>query len=76
MVEIDFKNGKYIVNATIQTEVLTLDIAEVRKHFICDCEADFALAIRNMVTENAILRKAMIERTDVSFKEEKRKDEN
>ena len=76
MVEIDFKNGKYIVNAKIQTEVLTLDIAEVRNRFICDCEAAFALAIRDMVTENVILRKAMLERTDTSFEKEKNKDEN
>lgn len=76
MVEIDFKNGKYIVNAKIQTEVLTLDIAEVRNRFICDCEAAFALAIRDMVTENVILRKAMLERTDTPFEKEKNKDEN
>lgn len=59
MVEINFEDGKYIINAMIETEVLTLDIAEVRKRFICDCEAAFALAIRDMVTENAFLRKAI-----------------
>lgn len=64
MVEIDFKNGKYIINAMIETEVVTLDIAEVRKRFICDCEAAFALAIRDMVTENAFLRKAIKEQKE------------
>lgn len=61
MVEINFEDGKYIINAMIETEILTLDIAEVRKRFICDCEAAFALAIRDMVTENAFLRKAIKE---------------
>lgn len=64
MVEINFENGKYIINAMIETEVLTLDIAEVRKRFICDCEAAFALAIRDMVTENAFLRKVMKEQKE------------
>jgi hypothetical protein len=64
MVEIDFENGKYIINAMIETEVLTLDIAEVRKRFICDCEAAFALAIRDMVAENAFLRKAIKEQKE------------
>lgn len=64
MVEINFENGKYIIKAMIETEVLTLDIAEVRKHFICDCEAAFALAIRDMVTENAFLRKVMKEQKE------------
>lgn len=64
MVDIQYKDGKYIVNATIQTEISTLDIAKVREYFICDCEAEFAEAIRSMVTENAILRKAMKERME------------
>lgn len=64
MVDIQYKDGKYIVNATIQTEISTLDIAKVQEYFVCDCQAAFAEAIRSMVTENAILRKAIKERME------------
>lgn len=69
MVDIQYKDGKYIINATIQTEISTLDITKVREYFICDCEAEFAEAIRSMVTENAILRKAIKEQMEIENNE-------
>lgn len=66
MVEIKYENGKYIVNATIQTEVSTLDIAKVQEYFSNECQAAFALAIKDMVTENALLHKIMREQKEKS----------
>ena len=49
-------NGKYMVDATIHTEVETNDIAKVQEHFNSDCAYYFAEAIRDAVSLKHYLR--------------------
>lgn len=49
MVKISIKDGKYVVDATIHTEISTSNIAEVQESFAVDCAVEFAEAIRKMV---------------------------
>lgn len=48
-VDIYVKDGKYMVDATIHTEVTTNDITEVQEHFNVDCVHSFAEAIEDAV---------------------------
>lgn len=43
-VNIYIKDGKYMVDATIHTEVMTNDIADVQEHFNVECAYYFAEA--------------------------------
>lgn len=45
-VNIYIKDGKYMVDAAIHTEVMTNDIADVQEHFSVDCACYFAEAIK------------------------------
>ena len=51
MVKISIKDGKYVVDATIHTEISTSNIAEVQE--------SFAVAIRKMVINNEMLVNVM-----------------
>lgn len=44
--KISIKDGKYVVDATIHTEISTSNIAEVQESFAVDCAVEFAEAIR------------------------------
>ena len=55
MVKICIKDGKYIVDATIHTEISTSNIAEVQE----SCAVEFAEAIRKMVINNEMLVNVM-----------------
>lgn len=46
MVKISIKDGKYVVDATIHTEISTSNIAEVQESFAVDCAVEFAEAIK------------------------------
>jgi hypothetical protein len=46
MLNIKYENGRYVVDATIHTQISTLDIAKVQEHFMVDCASEFAEAIR------------------------------
>lgn len=48
-VDIYIKNGKYMLDAIIHTEVDTNDITEVQEHFNVDCAYHFAEAIKDAV---------------------------
>ena len=45
-VDIYIKDGKYMVDATIHTEVMTNDIADVQEHFNVDCVSYFSEALK------------------------------
>ena len=49
MVDIQYKNGKYIIDAAIHSEVDTNDIAKVQEHFNSDCAFEFAEAMKRAV---------------------------
>lgn len=55
MVKINIKDGKYVVDATIHTEISTSNIAEVQESFA----VEFAEAIRKMVINNEMLVNVM-----------------
>lgn len=55
MVKISVKDGKYVVDATIHTEISTSNIAEVQESFA----VEFAEAIRKMVINNEMLVNVM-----------------
>lgn len=48
-VDIYFKDGKYIVDATIHTEVDTNNIAKVQEHFNVDCASAFTEALEQHI---------------------------
>ena len=48
-VDIYIKDGKYMVDATIHTEIETNDIAKVQEHFNSDCAYHFAEAIKQHI---------------------------
>lgn len=45
MIDIQCKDGKYIIDARIHSEVDTNDIAKVQERFTSDCAYEFAEAI-------------------------------
>ena len=49
MIDIQCKDGKYIIDAKIHSEVDTNDIAKVQERFTSDCAYEFAEAIREAV---------------------------
>ena len=55
MVKISIKDGKYVVDATIHTEIS----AEVQESFAVDCATEFAEAIRKIVINNEMLVNVM-----------------
>lgn len=59
MVKISIKDGKYVVDATIHTEISASNIAEVQESFAVDCAVEFAEAIRKMVINNEMLVNVM-----------------
>lgn len=50
---------KYVVDATIHTEISTSNIAEVQESFAVDCATEFAEAIRKIVINNEMLVNVM-----------------
>ena len=46
MVDIQCKDGKYIIDTRIHSEVDTNDIAKVQERFTSDCAYEFAVAMR------------------------------
>lgn len=63
-VDIYIKDGKYMVDATIHTEVTTNDIADVQEHFNVDCASYFSEAIKEAITNNSIIQKKIREKED------------
>ena len=63
-VNIYIKDGKYMVDATIHTEVMTNDIADVQEHFNVECACYFAEAIKEAITNNSIIQKKIGEKED------------
>ena len=59
MVKISIKDGKYVVDATIHTEISTSNIAEVQESVAVDCATEFAEAIRKVVINNETLVNVM-----------------
>lgn len=59
MVKISIKDGKYVVDATIHTEISTSNIAEVQESFAVDFATEFAEAIRKIVINNEMLVNVM-----------------
>lgn len=49
MIDIQCKDGKYIIEARIHSEVDTNDIAKVQERFTSDCAYEFAEAMREAV---------------------------
>ena len=56
-VDIYIKDGKYMVDATIHTEVMTNDIADVQEHFNVDCASYFSEAIKEAIMNNSVKKK-------------------
>ena len=65
-VDIYVKDGKYMVDATIHTEILTNDVAKVQECFNSDCASYFADAIKKTIMNNSIIQKKMKEKEDKS----------
>lgn len=63
-VNIYIKNGKYMVDATIHTEVMTNDISDVQEHFNVDCAFYFSEAIKKAIMNNSIIQKKIGEKED------------
>ena len=63
-VNIYIKDGKYMVDAAIHTEVMTNDIADVQEHFSVDCACYFAEAIKEAIMNNSIIQKKIEEKED------------
>lgn len=57
MIDIQCKDGKYIIDARIHSEVDTNDIAKVQERFTSDCVYEFAEAIREAVNVNHLVMK-------------------
>ena len=57
MVDIQCKDGKYIIDARIHSEVDTNDIAKVRERFTSDCAYEFAEAMREAVNISHLVMK-------------------
>lgn len=49
MIDIQCKDGKYMIDAIIHSEVDTSDIAKVQERFTSDCVYEFAEAMREAV---------------------------
>lgn len=58
MVDIQCKDGKYIIDARIHSEVDTNDIAKVQERFTSDCACTYAFAeaIREVVNINHLIK--------------------
>lgn len=56
-VDIYIKDGKYMVDATIHTEVMTNDISDVQEHFNVDCASYFSETIKEAIMNNSIKKK-------------------
>lgn len=67
MVDIQCKDGKYIIDARIHSEVDTNDIAKVQERFTSDCAYEFAEAMREAVNISHLVMK---EQKDNMTKEE------
>lgn len=67
MVDIQCKDGKYIIGARIHSEVDTNDIAKVQERFTSDCAYEFAEAMREAVNISHLVMK---EQKDNMTKEE------
>ena len=57
MVDIQCKDGKYIIDTRIHSEVDTNDIAKVQERFTSDCAYEFAVAMREAVNVSHLLMK-------------------
>ena len=57
MVDIQCKDGKYIIDARIHSEVDTNDIAKVQERFTSDCAYEFAEAMREAVNVSHLVMK-------------------
>ena len=57
MIDIQCKDGKYIIDARIHSEVDTNDIAKVQERFTSDCTYEFAEAIREAVNISHLVMK-------------------
>lgn len=57
MIDIQCKDGKYIIDARIHSEVDTNDIAEVQERFASDCVYEFAEAMRETVNISHLVMK-------------------
>ena len=60
-VDICFKDGKYIVDATIHTEIETNDIAEVQEHFNVDCANSFSKTLKEYIGWGYAMTKSLDE---------------
>lgn len=57
MIDIQCKDGKYIIDARIHSEVDTNDIAKVQERFTSDCAYEFAEAMREAVNVSYLVMK-------------------
>lgn len=57
MVDIQCKDGKYIIDAKIHSEVDTNDITKVQERFTSDCACEFAEVIREAVNISHLVMK-------------------
>ena len=57
MIDIQCKDGKYIIDARIHSEIDTNDIAKVQERFTSDCAYAFAEAIREAVNVSHLVMK-------------------
>ena len=57
MIDIQCKDGKYIIDARIHSEVDTNDIVKVQERFTSDCVYEFAEAIREVVSVSHLVIK-------------------
>lgn len=57
MIDIQCKDGKYIIDARIHSEVDTNDIAKVQERFTSDCAYEFAEAMREAVNISHLVMK-------------------
>ena len=57
MIDIQCKDGKYIIDARIHSEVDTNDIAKVQERFTSDCAYEFAEAMRKAVNISHLVMK-------------------
>lgn len=63
-VDIYIKDGKYMVDAAIHTEVMTNDISDVQEHFNVDYAFYFSEAIKKAIMNNSIIQKKIGEKED------------
>mgnify|MGYP006887960689 CR=1 FL=1 len=57
MIDIQCKDGKYIIDARIHSEVDTNDIAKAQERFTSDCAYEFAEAMREAVNISHLVMK-------------------